>query len=71
MVNTSKGGHHLKGDKLRKIREYRGYSQQSLADALDVNRPYINLIENGHRTPSLQFLERIADELKCSIKDFF
>lgn len=61
----------MRGDKLKKIRRLKGYTQKSLAEALGMDRTYINSIENGHKTPSLALLERIAGELGCSIKDFF
>jgi transcriptional regulator with XRE-family HTH domain len=35
------------GDKIRMVREKRGYSQEQLAEKMDINRSTISKIENG------------------------
>jgi len=37
-----------------------GMTQAILAEAVDVSTNYISLIENGHRQPSLGFLQCVA-----------
>lgn len=38
-----------------------GYTQDGLADALDLSRSTISMYENGNREPDFVTLERIAD----------
>lgn len=45
---------------MRRIRENRGLTQQDLADALDVSRPYIAELEAGRHVPTLKIVERVA-----------
>lgn len=45
------------GDRLRQAREYLGFTQQQIADALGLHRPSISMIEAGERRVA-------ADELK-------
>lgn len=40
------------GLRLKKLREYQGYSQQDLAGALKLHRPAVSLIESGERKMS-------------------
>jgi transcriptional regulator with XRE-family HTH domain len=61
----------MNGEKLKELRTLKGYTQEQLADILGLNRHYIIAIEKGRRTPSLATLERIANALNCSLKDFF
>ena len=46
-----------------KIQKYRikgGYSQERLAEAVDLSTSYISEIENGKKRPSMKTLEKIA-----------
>lgn len=45
------------------VRSARGLSQSALANAAELDGSYVSLIENGHRLPSLESIERIAAEL--------
>ena len=47
-------------------RGVRGYSQPTLAEALDVSRVTISRLENGHRIPSVARLTQLAEVLKVS-----
>lgn len=58
-------------DKVRLQRVLKNMSQEELAKKANVDRSYISQIESGKKTPSLSVLERIADALECSLKDFF
>ncbi|WP_010099525.1 helix-turn-helix domain-containing protein [Ornithinibacillus scapharcae] len=61
----------MNGDKLKAMREKRKLTQEQLAAHLNISRNFISAIENGRRKPSLAMLERIANVLNCSLKDFF
>jgi transcriptional regulator with XRE-family HTH domain len=58
-------------EKVRLQRVMKKMSQDDLAKKAGVDRSYISQIESGKKTPSLSVLERIADALECSLKDFF
>ncbi len=58
-------------DKVRLQRVLKNMSQEDLAKKANVDRSYISQIESGKKIPSLSVLERIADALECSLKDFF
>jgi putative transcriptional regulator len=47
-------------NRLRELRELRGWTQGALADRLDVSRQTINALETGRYDPSLPLAFRIA-----------
>lgn len=53
--------HRLKiGDAIREIREKRGYSQDELAEIMEVNRSTISKIENGKFSFSIDYLSKFS-----------
>ena len=48
------------GDKIRQVREQRGYSQEQLADMMDINRSTISKIENGKFSITVDQLVRFS-----------
>lgn len=58
---------------IKKFRKEKGYTQQKLADKVDMSIDYLAEIESDKRkkTFSLAILGRIADVLEVDIKDFF
>ena len=58
-------------NRLRAIREQRGYSQEQLGDLLDVSRQTINSIENERYDPSLPLAFKVARLFKVAIEDIF
>lgn len=56
-------------DELRRIREKRGLSQQSLADRAGVTKSTVYEAETGRRTPMLDSLGKIADALGVEVAD--
>jgi transcriptional regulator with XRE-family HTH domain len=54
------------GRTLSTLRERYGYTQQGLADALGVSRPYISLIELGRKPLQDRLLARVADILEIT-----
>ncbi|MGH8179229.1 MAG: helix-turn-helix domain-containing protein [Steroidobacter sp.] len=47
-------------------RERAGLSQENLADAAELDRTFIGLLERGQRQPTLETLFRIANALKVA-----
>ncbi|MBN8584023.1 MAG: helix-turn-helix transcriptional regulator [Ignavibacteria bacterium] len=57
------------GKKVKELRQIRKFSQEDLALEADLDRTYINSIENGRRNVSLVNIEKIAKALKVKVKD--
>ena len=51
------------GRNLRRLRTERHLSQEEFAEVLKIHRTYVGGLERGERNPSLQVIERLADEL--------
>lgn len=58
-------------NRLRELRAERGWSQQDLADRLEVSRQSVNAIETGRYDPSLPLAFRIADTFGLTIEEIF
>jgi putative transcriptional regulator len=58
-------------NKVRQLREQRGWSQGDLADALEVSRQTVSSIENERYDPSLPLAFGIAALFRLRIEDIF
>ncbi|MEI9928254.1 MAG: helix-turn-helix transcriptional regulator [Sphingomonas sp.] len=58
-------------NRLRVLRAERAWSQQDLAERLQVSRQSVNAIETGRYDPSLPLAFRIADLFALAIEDIF
>jgi transcriptional regulator with XRE-family HTH domain len=56
------------GSAIRELREKRGYSQDYLAEMMDVDRSTISKIENGKFSFSIDYLTKISLALKFELK---
>lgn len=56
---------------LKTLRAERGWSQQDLAERLEVSRQSVNAIETGRYDPSLPLAFRIADVFGLAIEAIF
>ena len=54
-------------DRLKELRQSKGYSQQELADKLNVSKSTISMLEVGSRQPSIELLEQIANYFNVSL----
>ncbi len=59
------------GKNLARLRKQKGLSQEELAFQCDLHRTYISGIERGVRNPTIVVLDKIAKQLKISVKEFF
>ncbi len=59
------------GDKVRKLRNDLGISQEELAYRANLHRTYIGMIERAEKNITLINIEKIADALNVEIKDLF
>jgi putative transcriptional regulator len=58
-------------NRVRELRETRGWSQGELAEHLDVSRQTVNAIENGKYDPSLPLAFKLARLFKQRIESMF
>lgn len=56
------------GDKIRVVREERGYSQDQLAKMMSINRSTISKIENGKFSITVDYLARFSLYLDYEFK---
>jgi len=57
--------------RLRHWREQRGYSVRELARRAGVGFVTVSRIENGHMSPTVTMLEKLAKALKIHVTEFF
>jgi putative transcriptional regulator len=58
-------------NRLKVLRAERNWSQQDLADRLEVSRQSVNAIETGKYDPSLPLAFRISEIFELSIEQIF
>ncbi|AEG15572.1 helix-turn-helix transcriptional regulator [Desulfofundulus sp. TPOSR] len=56
----------VKGEKIRALREERGYTLQDLARRANLSLSYLSEIERGSKRPSLKTIEKLAAALNVS-----
>ncbi len=59
------------GENVRRKRRLRDFTQEQLAEKLDVHRTYMSFIERGLRNPSLLMLFKISRALKIKLPELF
>lgn len=59
------------GKKVKLFRIEKGWSQEKLALAADLDRTYIPSIEKGERNVSIEVIYKIATALNIDITEFF
>lgn len=63
-------GRNMK-NRLKVLRAMRDWSQQDLADRLNVSRQSVNAIETGKYDPSLPLAFKIAETFAMTIEEIF
>jgi putative transcriptional regulator len=61
----------LLGNRLKEIRLQKGYTQESLGQAVDVTRQSIIAIEKGRYRPSVELALKLARVLESPIDEIF
>jgi len=59
------------GSRIKELRHNAGISQEALADLSDLDRTYINSVENGKRNISIVNIEKTANALNITLSQFF
>jgi transcriptional regulator with XRE-family HTH domain len=57
------------GEKLRKVRQKAGLSQEKLAELAGLHRTYVSSVERGRRNISLENVQRLAGALGVSMAE--
>lgn len=57
------------GERIKKLRQNKGMSQQTLADECDIESPNLSRIENGNTNPTIKSLWKISNALGVKLKD--
>lgn len=61
----------MKCTKMKKLRQGRGYTQEELGERLRITGDYVNMIENGRRTPGFKLAKKIADFFEVTVDELF
>ena len=61
----------LLGKRIKELRKYRHYTQEQLAELINIEPCSLSAIEIGRHFPSLPTLENIAKALNIELKTFF
>ncbi len=59
------------GQRVKELRKQAGISQEELAFKANLDRTYINSVENGRRNISIRNIEKIANALSINLCDLF
>ena len=59
------------GQRIRKLRRERGWSQEELAARCKLHRTYLGSVERGDRNISVISLRRLARALRVSLSELF
>jgi transcriptional regulator with XRE-family HTH domain len=60
-----------RGQKLKELREKRGWSLRLVAEKIDTSASFISDIENAKTNPSIKTLEKITEVYGLSLSQFF
>lgn len=59
------------GERLKELRKEKGFTQEQLAEKINVHQTYIGKLEIGKCNPSLMLIYKISKALKINLKTFF
>ena len=59
------------GERLRDVRKEKQLSQGDLEERTGLSRCYLSRIENGHTTPSIETLEKLAGAMGVPLYQLF
>jgi len=59
------------GKRLARIRKQKGFTQEKLAELVDLHFTYIGMVERGTRNPTIANVYKISKALKVDIKELF
>lgn len=61
----------LLGKRIKELRKNAGYTQEKLAELIDIETSSLSGIESGRHFPSLPTIEKISNKLNVELKSLF
>lgn len=61
----------LFGGRIKNLREAKGWTQEKLAEKMDISSNYLSSMERGKENPTFDMLIRFADALKVEMWEMF
>jgi transcriptional regulator with XRE-family HTH domain len=61
----------LLGQRVKHLRRLKGYTQEQLAERIEINPKYLSSIERGAENPTLDLLRRLAKGLQVDLYELF
>lgn len=61
----------LFGVRIKGLRERRGWTQENLAERMDISTNYLSSIERGKENPTLNMLIKFSDALDVEMRELF
>ncbi len=59
------------GKKVQKLRKSLDFTQEELAEKINISRTHMGHIEQGRKSPSLKIMDKLARTLKVKVSDLF
>jgi transcriptional regulator with XRE-family HTH domain len=59
------------GKRVQKLRKQLGYTQEELAEKINISRTHMGHIEQGRKSPSFKILDKLAKTLKVEVSTLF
>lgn len=59
------------GLRIKELRTEKNLTQEAIAFKAEIDRTFMNHVENGRRNISIESLEKVLSGLEITIKDFF
>jgi len=61
----------LFGERIKSLRESKGWTQENLAEKMEINTNYLSSIERGKENPTFDMLMKLSDSLKVEMWELF
>jgi len=59
------------GKRIQKARKNAGFTQEELAEKINISRTHMGHIEQGRKTPSIKVVTKISKAVRVKISDLF
>ena len=59
------------GKKIQRLRKIKGFTQEEMAEKINISRTHMGHIEQGRKAPSLKVMNKIAKILHVKVQDLF
>lgn len=59
------------GKKVQRLRRNLGYTQEELAEKINISRTHMGHIEQGRKSPSIKIMDKLARMLRVRVGELF